>query len=95
MRHVQGSENIIADTLSRIEIDSITNSSNLNFKEFALAQKNYPEVKEFLQNDGSSLKLELKLCQTSECNFKGLPYSIRDPWTGLPQPVVHLLSGDL
>ncbi|GFV08250.1 transposon Ty3-I Gag-Pol polyprotein [Trichonephila clavipes] len=59
IRHVQESENKVADALSRIEIDSIIESPVLNFKEFALAQKNDPDVQKFLQNDGSSLKLEL------------------------------------
>ncbi|GFU70419.1 retrovirus-related Pol polyprotein from transposon 17.6 [Trichonephila clavipes] len=57
IRHVQGSENTVADALSRIEIDSITNSPILNFKEFALAQKNDPDLQKFLQTNGSSLKL--------------------------------------
>ncbi|GFX83726.1 transposon Ty3-G Gag-Pol polyprotein [Trichonephila clavipes] len=48
-RHVQGSENTVADALSRIEIDSITKSPVLNFKEFALAQKNDPDLQRFLQ----------------------------------------------
>ncbi|GFW54252.1 transposon Ty3-G Gag-Pol polyprotein [Trichonephila clavipes] len=74
----KGSENIVADALTRIEIDSITNSPNLNFKEFTLAQKNDPEVQKFLQNDESSLKLELKPCQISECNF------LCDISTGVP-----------
>ncbi|GFW24931.1 transposon Ty3-G Gag-Pol polyprotein [Trichonephila clavipes] len=60
IRHVQGSENTVADALSRIEINSITKSQVLNFKEFALAQKNDPDLQKFLQTDGSSLKLELK-----------------------------------
>ncbi|GFU50155.1 transposon Ty3-G Gag-Pol polyprotein [Trichonephila clavipes] len=69
IQHVQGSENKVVDALSRIEIDSITKSPVLNFKEFALAQKNDPDVQNFLQNDGSSLKLELKPCQTSNYNL--------------------------
>ncbi|GFU51359.1 transposon Ty3-I Gag-Pol polyprotein [Trichonephila clavipes] len=60
IRHVQGSENTVADALSRIEMDSITKSPVLNFKEFVLAQKNDPDLQKFHQTDGSSLKLELK-----------------------------------
>ncbi|GFV82981.1 pro-Pol polyprotein [Trichonephila clavipes] len=56
IRHVQGFKNTVADALSRIEIDSITKSPILNFKEFASAQKNDPDVQKFLLNNGSSLK---------------------------------------
>ncbi|GFV81192.1 transposon Ty3-G Gag-Pol polyprotein [Trichonephila clavipes] len=69
IRHVQGSENTVADALSRIEIDSITKCPILNFKEFALAQKNDPGLQNFLQTDGSSLKLELKPYQTPDCDL--------------------------
>ncbi|GFT71178.1 transposon Ty3-G Gag-Pol polyprotein [Trichonephila clavipes] len=68
IRHVQGSENTVADALSRIEIDSITKSPILKFKEFALAQKNDPDLQNFLLTDESSLKLELKPYQTPDCN---------------------------
>ncbi|GFX39786.1 hypothetical protein TNCV_2105301 [Trichonephila clavipes] len=51
IRHVQSSENTVADALSRIKIDSITKSPVLNFKEFALAQKNDPDLQKFLQTD--------------------------------------------
>ncbi|GFX32299.1 transposon Ty3-G Gag-Pol polyprotein [Trichonephila clavipes] len=69
IRHVQVSENTVADTPSRIEIDSNTKSPVLNFKEFSLAQKNVPDLKKYLQTDGSSLKLELKPYQTPDCNL--------------------------
>ncbi|GFV50284.1 transposon Ty3-G Gag-Pol polyprotein [Trichonephila clavipes] len=84
IQHVQGSENKVADALSRIEIDSITKSPVLNFKQFTLAQKNDPDVQKFLQNDGSSLKLELKPCETSECNL------LCDTSTGVLRPYMPL-----
>ncbi|GFW94236.1 transposon Tf2-11 polyprotein [Trichonephila clavipes] len=82
IRHVQGFENTVADALSRIEIDSITKSPILNFKEFALAQKNDPDLQKFLQTDGSSLKLELKPYQTPDCDL------LCDISTGAPRPFV-------
>ncbi|GBM56585.1 hypothetical protein AVEN_133070-1 [Araneus ventricosus] len=82
IRHVQGSQNIVADTLSRIEVDSITKSPILNFKEFARAQKDDSDIQKFLHNDASSLQLELKPCQTSNCNL------LCDTSTGVPHPFV-------
>ncbi|GBL89672.1 Retrovirus-related Pol polyprotein from transposon 17.6 [Araneus ventricosus] len=82
IRHVQGSRNIVADALSRIEVDSITKSPILNFKEFARAQKGDSDIQKFLHNDASSLQLELKPCQTSNCNL------LCDTSTGVPRPFV-------
>ncbi|GFU99688.1 transposon Ty3-G Gag-Pol polyprotein [Trichonephila clavipes] len=82
IRHVQGSENTVADALSRIEMDSITKSPVLNFKEFVLAQKNDPDLQKFHQTDGSSLKLEQKPYQTPNCNL------LCDISTGVPRPFV-------
>ncbi|GBM92764.1 hypothetical protein AVEN_73949-1 [Araneus ventricosus] len=73
IRHVQGSQNIVADALSRIEVDSITKSPILNFKEFARAQKDDSDIQKYLHNDASSLQLELKPCQTSNCIFFAIP----------------------
>ncbi|GBN69221.1 Transposon Ty3-G Gag-Pol polyprotein [Araneus ventricosus] len=81
-RHVQGSQNIVADALSRIEVDSITKSPILNFKEFARAQKVDSDIQKFLHNHASSLQLELKPCQTSNCNL------LCDISTGVPRPFV-------
>ncbi|GFX98072.1 pro-Pol polyprotein [Trichonephila clavipes] len=82
IRHVQGSENTVSDALSRIEIDSNTKSPILNFKKFALAQKNDPDLQKILQTDGSSLKFELKQYQTPDCNL------LCDISTGVPRPFV-------
>ncbi|GBM38058.1 Transposon Ty3-G Gag-Pol polyprotein [Araneus ventricosus] len=82
IRHVQGAQNIVADALSRIEVDSITKSPILNFKEFARAQKDDSDIQKFLHNDASSLQLELKPCQTSNCNL------LCDTSTGVPRPFV-------
>ncbi|GBN92271.1 Transposon Ty3-G Gag-Pol polyprotein [Araneus ventricosus] len=80
IRHVQGSQNIVADALSRIEVDSITKSPILNFKEFARAQKDDSDIQKFLHNDASSLQLELKYCQTSNFNL------LCDTSTRVPRP---------
>ncbi|GBM41045.1 Transposon Ty3-I Gag-Pol polyprotein [Araneus ventricosus] len=82
IRHVQGSQNIVADALSRIEVDSITKTPILNLKEFARAQKDDSDIQKFLHNDASSLQLELKPCQTSNCNL------LCDTSTGVPRPFV-------
>ncbi|GFT61249.1 transposon Tf2-11 polyprotein [Trichonephila clavipes] len=81
-RHMQGSENTVGDALSRIEIDSITKSPILNFKEFALARENDPDLQNFLQTDGSSFKLELKPFQTPDYDL------LCDISTGVPRPFV-------
>ncbi|GBM07674.1 hypothetical protein AVEN_228173-1 [Araneus ventricosus] len=60
IRHVQGSKNVVADSLSRIELNSITNSPFLNFCELAKAQQNDPETQKLLQDKSSSLQLALK-----------------------------------
>ncbi|GFS74342.1 retrovirus-related Pol polyprotein from transposon 412 [Trichonephila clavipes] len=83
--HVQGSKNKVDAALLIIKIDSITKSPVLNFREFALAHKNDPDVQNFFQNDGSSLKLELKPCQTSDCNL------LRHTSIGFPRPFVPVL----
>ncbi|GBN97780.1 Transposon Tf2-9 polyprotein [Araneus ventricosus] len=82
IRHVQGSQNIVDVALSRIEVDSITKSPISNFKEFARTQKDDSDIQKFLHNDTSSLKLELKPCQTSNCNL------LCDTSTGVPRPFV-------
>ncbi|GBM83468.1 Retrovirus-related Pol polyprotein from transposon gypsy [Araneus ventricosus] len=44
IRYIQGFQNIVADALSRIKVDSVTKSPILNFKEFARAQKYDPDI---------------------------------------------------
>ncbi|GBN73255.1 Pro-Pol polyprotein, partial [Araneus ventricosus] len=57
IRHVNGKDNIIADTLSRIEIDAITAPPNLDYKKIAQEQLNDSELQQLLKSN-SSLKLE-------------------------------------
>ncbi|GFT05918.1 transposon Tf2-11 polyprotein [Trichonephila clavipes] len=82
IRHVQGNKNIVADALSRIKIDSITQSHMLNFRAFAEAQTIDSELQQFLHDSTSSLHLELKPCQVSDHNL------ICDTSTGTPRPFV-------
>lgn len=82
IRHVQGSQNVVADALSRIEIDSITNSPILNFNEFAEAQKNDQELQNIIQSSTASLKLVEKPCQMTDTKL------FCDVSTGTPRPFV-------
>ncbi|GFT24070.1 hypothetical protein TNCV_2063371 [Trichonephila clavipes] len=82
IRHVQGNKNIVADALSRIKIDSITQSHMLNFRAFAEAQTIDSELQQFLHDSTLSLHLELKPCQISDHNL------ICDTSTGTPRPFV-------
>ncbi|GBN45744.1 hypothetical protein AVEN_199115-1 [Araneus ventricosus] len=68
-RHVQGSKNAVADSLSRIEMNSITKSPFLNFSELAKAQQNDPETQKLLQDKSSSLQLALKPCLSTNSDL--------------------------
>jgi len=57
IRHIEGKNNVIADTLSRIEIDAISIDS-LDFKELAIAQLADPELQEILNSNHTSCKIE-------------------------------------
>ncbi|GFW69769.1 integrase_H2C2 domain-containing protein [Trichonephila clavipes] len=82
IRHVQGSQNVVANSLSRKEINSITKSSFLNFSEPAECQMNNPETQKFLKDKSSSLQLALKAYPSSDSEL------ICDTSIGLPQPFV-------
>ncbi|GFV87636.1 pro-Pol polyprotein [Trichonephila clavipes] len=57
IRYVVGTENKVADALSRVEIDAIIKPPILNYKKFAQAQLQDSEILSFLKAD-SSIKLE-------------------------------------
>lgn len=57
IRYTKGSENLVADALSRIEINQIS-STIINYKEFASAQSTDEELQKLLQSNTTSLKLE-------------------------------------
>ncbi|GBN93211.1 hypothetical protein AVEN_72389-1 [Araneus ventricosus] len=82
IRHVQGSKNVVADSLSRIELNSITKSPFLNFSELAKAQQNDPETLKLVQNKSSSPQLALKPCLSTNSDL------ICDISTGSSRPLV-------
>ncbi|GFT67385.1 transposon Tf2-6 polyprotein [Trichonephila clavipes] len=57
IRYTKGSDNTVADALSRIEIDEIS-PTVINFKEFASAQSDDEELQKILNSDDSSLESE-------------------------------------
>ncbi|GFW03910.1 hypothetical protein TNCV_2050261 [Trichonephila clavipes] len=57
IRYVVGTENKVADALSRVEIDAIIKPPILDYKKFAQTQLNDSEIQSFLEAD-SSIKLE-------------------------------------
>lgn len=59
IRHVKGTDNVVADALSRVHIDTIETPSNIDFQEIANHQKTDKELAEILsQPDTSSLVLQ-------------------------------------
>ncbi|GFT87928.1 transposon Tf2-6 polyprotein [Trichonephila clavipes] len=57
IRYTKGSDNTIADALSRIEIDEIS-PTVINFKEFASTQSDDEELQKILNSNDSSLEIE-------------------------------------
>ncbi|GFY23135.1 transposon Tf2-11 polyprotein [Trichonephila clavipes] len=57
IRYVVGTENKVADALSRVEIDAIINPPILDYKKFAQTQLHVSEIQSLLKAD-SSIKLE-------------------------------------
>ncbi|GBM54870.1 Transposon Tf2-9 polyprotein, partial [Araneus ventricosus] len=82
---VDASDVAIGGTLSRLsqgKWEPIAFFSMKLNKKFARAQKDDSDIQKFLHNDASSLQLELKPCQTSNCNL------LCDTSTGVPRPFV-------
>ncbi|GBM37947.1 hypothetical protein AVEN_46251-1 [Araneus ventricosus] len=69
IRNVRVSKNVVADSLSRIELNSITKSALLNFSELAKAQQNDPETVKVQQDKSSSLQLALKPCLSTNSDL--------------------------
>ncbi|GBM87449.1 hypothetical protein AVEN_90458-1 [Araneus ventricosus] len=82
IRHVQGFKNFVADSLSRIELNSVTKSPFLNFSELAKAQQIDPETQKFLQDKSFSLQLALKPCLSTNSDL------ICEISTGSSRPLV-------
>ncbi|GFT13173.1 transposon Tf2-6 polyprotein [Nephila pilipes] len=58
IRHVPGTQNLVADTLFPIEIDSISKASYLDYKDIAAAQLVDDELKHLLEFNSTSLTLK-------------------------------------
>ncbi|GFX14042.1 transposon Tf2-6 polyprotein [Trichonephila clavipes] len=58
IQHVPGTQNLLADALSRIEIDSISQASCLDYKDIAAAQLVDEELKQLLESNSTSLTLK-------------------------------------
>ncbi|GFW71895.1 transposon Tf2-6 polyprotein [Trichonephila clavipes] len=58
IQHVPGTQNLVADALSRIEIDSISQASCLDYKDIAAAQLVDEELKQLLESNSTSLTLK-------------------------------------
>ncbi|UYV80483.1 hypothetical protein LAZ67_19000293 [Cordylochernes scorpioides] len=85
IRYVKGSENIVADTLSRIEIETFNHTKvNLDLNAFPEIQEKDKELKTLIDNSNSSQTIKLIKQQVSFCNK--LIYC--DISTGNPRPFV-------
>uniref|UniRef100_A0A5S6QYE8 RNA-directed DNA polymerase n=1 Tax=Trichuris muris TaxID=70415 RepID=A0A5S6QYE8_TRIMR len=85
IRHVKGQQNVVADALSRMEVNSLemTAPYHINFDNMALAQRDDPELRE-LSSINSSLKLQP--CSLLFCKSP----LICDTSTGRQRPFVPL-----
>lgn len=64
IQHISGRDNIVADSLSRIE--AMFNADQINFEQLALSQQNDDELREAEQNNSLQLKsIQLPDCQTT------------------------------
>ncbi|UYV73466.1 hypothetical protein LAZ67_10003518 [Cordylochernes scorpioides] len=85
IRYVKGSENIVADTLSRIEIETFDHTKvNLDLNAFPEIQEKDKELKTLIDNSNSSQTIKLIKQQVPFCNK--LIYC--DVSTGNPRPFV-------
>lgn len=66
IRHVQGEKNIVADCLSRPEVDAITSPITIDFDRLAEAQTTDEGLQEALQDPTSSLNLQHIVIPDSE-----------------------------
>ncbi|GFS90048.1 transposon Tf2-6 polyprotein [Trichonephila clavipes] len=58
IQHITGTQNLVADVLSRIKIDSISKASCLDYKDTAAAQLVDEDFKPLLENNSTSLKFK-------------------------------------
>ena len=81
IRHVKGSENPVADALSRIELNALTQQQGIAVEDMARAQAKNPDLADF-QHVSSSLQLETVPIPASDTTI------ICDISTGTPRPFV-------
>ena len=81
IRHVKGVENPVADALSRIELNALTQHQGIDFEDMARAQANDPDLAQF-QRPSSSLQLEAVPVPASTTTLTC------DLSTGIPRPFV-------
>lgn len=78
IQHVKGSDNVVADTLSRIEAIS----TPLNYEKLVKSQENDDELKNIIQDNSSSLKIE-------RVSIPGISLAVYcDVSTGKPRPFI-------
>ncbi|GFU71041.1 transposon Tf2-6 polyprotein [Trichonephila clavipes] len=69
IQHVPGTQNLVADALSRIEIDSISKASCLDYRNIAAAQLLDEELKQLLESNSTSLKLKQQYFPLEDVNL--------------------------
>ena len=79
IRHISGKNNVVADTLSRMEIGSIQTPSTIDFNAIATAQKDDEELQQLTE---TSLKLQPLPLPTSESTI------LCDTSTSNPRPYI-------
>ena len=85
IRHIKGTDNPVADALSRIGIDalSVTRVEGIDFEKMAAAQQQDPEIKHLLAHAGPcSFRIEPIPLQSSTTTL------LCDVATGVPRPIV-------
>ena len=103
VRHIQGKQNLIADALSRIEINKLSIfQEGLDFKEIAEAQENDDFIQSFLKDASkSSLKLEeikmdnsdqVQLCDVSTSKVRPIIPKNLENWFLIKYMAHHTLE---
>jgi cleavage and polyadenylation specificity factor subunit 1 len=81
IRHISGANNVVADTLSRVEVSSLS-TSFLDFDALAAAQQTDSELQELMSQNSTSLQLKSMPCHLTTTAL------ICDVSTGTPRPFV-------
>ena len=81
VRYTRGPDNLVADALSRVEVNALHSSQVTDLKQMAAAQETDPDLVQF-QTTTSSLKLKAMPLPTSDGTI------LCDVSTGIPRPYV-------